>query len=265
MGRGRQTDDESREKVCVRLHLSVCLRTRGKEQDRVRESASQRGRERQREGKWYSGREVVTWSSTPLHQAAYGSPAVRSHSMGMGLWDWEKESWEKWERQEGGGELQRRAWGICLDEKGGGWTVSLLAVVDVRRTWRQWLSLRQIVGLLCRSSQREDAMPCEQWGVACVSQEQLLWLHLRCLRVSDRQGMQQTSALSTEAASCTQQGEEPGGLGREWGAPASGRSYLNRHCGPAVILASESRGSPAICWIWTWIYCFQRWEARSLA
>lgn len=51
MGRGRQTDDESREKVCVRLHLSVCLRTRGKEQDRVRESASQRGRERQREGK----------------------------------------------------------------------------------------------------------------------------------------------------------------------------------------------------------------------
>lgn len=53
-----------------------------------------------------------------------------------------------------------------------------------------------------------------------MSQEQLLSLHLHCLHVSDRQGMQQTSALSAQAASCSQQGEEPGGLGWEWGAPA---------------------------------------------
>lgn len=33
---------------------------------------------------------------------------------------------------------------------------------------------------------------------ACVFQEQQLELHLHCLHVSDRQGMQQTSALSTE-------------------------------------------------------------------
>lgn len=31
------------------------------------------------------GRGVVTWSSTPLHQAVYDSPAVRSHSVGNGL------------------------------------------------------------------------------------------------------------------------------------------------------------------------------------
>lgn len=75
------------ESVC--LHLSVYLRS--KERDGVKESASQsrreegrgrgidivRGRERERE--------LVTWNSTPLHQAAYGRPAVRSHSMAMGL------------------------------------------------------------------------------------------------------------------------------------------------------------------------------------
>lgn len=52
-----------------------------------REGEEGRGRgidivgERKRE----RGREVVTWNSTPLHQAAYGRPAVRSQSMAMGL------------------------------------------------------------------------------------------------------------------------------------------------------------------------------------
>lgn len=72
--------------VCV--HLSVCLRARGRQRDRVRESASierERGRGRGRGIDIVREGEVVTWSSTPLHQAAYGSPAVRSHSMGMGL------------------------------------------------------------------------------------------------------------------------------------------------------------------------------------
>lgn len=32
-----------------------------------------------------------------------------------------------------------------------------------------------------------------------------------------------------------------------------------------MILAWESKGSPAVCRIWTWICCFERWEARSLA
>lgn len=41
---------------------------------------------------------------------------------------------------------------------------------------------------------------------------------------SDRQGMQQTSALSAEAASSTQRGEEPGGPGWQRRAPAPGRS-----------------------------------------
>lgn len=256
----------SRERKCACVCICLCV------WEREARSKTEWGRVQAREGERGRGRGSDIVGERWLRGAA--PHFIRQHTAALQcdhtVWVWgyeiERKKAERSERDKrGGGSYKEELEGFAWMRRGGGWTVSLLAVVDVRRTWRQWLSLRQIVGLLCRSSQREDAMPCEQWGVACVSQEQLLWLHLRCLRVSDRQGMQQTSALSTEAASCTQQGEEPGGLGREWGAPASGRSYLNRHCGPAVILASESRGSPAICWIWTWIYCFQRWEARSLA
>ena len=48
--KGVETQMTKRAKVCVCFYLSVCLRTRGKERDGVQESASQRGRKRQREG-----------------------------------------------------------------------------------------------------------------------------------------------------------------------------------------------------------------------
>lgn len=60
-------------------------------------------------------------------------------------------------------------------------------------------------------------------GTACQPGAACREPHLRCLHVSDRQGMQQTSALSTEAL---RRGEEPGGLGweqRQRGEGGAGR------------------------------------------
>lgn len=52
--KGKEVERQTmkREKECVCVFASVCLRTRGRERDGVRESASQKGgeRERQREG-----------------------------------------------------------------------------------------------------------------------------------------------------------------------------------------------------------------------
>lgn len=52
---------------------------------------------------------MVTWSSTPLHQAAYGSPAVRSHI----VWEWGYEIESKRKKaqrdeSEEGGELKKK-------------------------------------------------------------------------------------------------------------------------------------------------------------
>ena len=116
-GRGRETDDEARDRDCV---LNLRLSARGEERDRVRESA------RQREGSWDSGRARERWlrgASTPLHQAAYGSPAVRSHS----VWEWgyeiererRKAERETRERGRGGGSWKEELEEICSDEKGG--------------------------------------------------------------------------------------------------------------------------------------------------
>lgn len=68
------------------------------------------------------------------------------------------------------GGFKRRAWGICLDETRGkvGWSLSLLSVMDTGRMWKWWQRQRQTCDLLCWSSWRQDIMPCEQRGVACM-------------------------------------------------------------------------------------------------
>lgn len=68
------------------------------------------------------------------------------------------------------GGFKRRAWGICLDETRGdvGWSLSLLSVMDTGKMWKWWQWQRQTCDLLRRGSWRQDIMPCEQRGVACM-------------------------------------------------------------------------------------------------
>lgn len=91
---------------------------------------------------------VVTRSSTPLHQAVYDSPAVRSHGVGDGLWDRAQETAS---RKQEGGALKEELEEFCSDEtrREVGRSLSVLSVTGTGRMREWWKRQRQTWDLLC--------------------------------------------------------------------------------------------------------------------